>query len=245
MSTRSRQQTVAAEDPSGGNYYGAPIVVQSCHPYKNNTCEYTPIAVPGAISYTIRFDEQTKTEAIHDYVKFYTDDRHTEYWGCGKYSGGTNKGACNWPGIGGRPPLVIPASRFVVCFRTNGSVTDWGFRLYAQPLISGNPDAVKAFFKEGTPEITPRAQHYGSARAASTSGGDPSVFNFSGSITGSGRTRAGPSVHERLHREAVKKAAEQHNALVKAMQSKLNITLRPWESQRGTDLTASWTKVLC
>ena len=141
-------------DPTAGDYMGNPIVVESAHPYKNNTVEYTTVNIHGAISYTIQFDENTRTESIHDYVKFYVDDSHIEHYGSGKYSGGMKVNSsgsygsadtggkltpCNWPGVGGRPTLVIPASRFVVCFRTNGSITDWGFKLHAIPLMHSTP----------------------------------------------------------------------------------------------------------
>jgi len=85
------------------------------------------------VSYSIRFTEETRTEAIYDFVKFYDNETHTEYFGSGKYSGGTNGSSCNWPGVGHRPPLIIPASKFIIHFKTNGSVNDWGFRMQIVP----------------------------------------------------------------------------------------------------------------
>jgi len=35
----------------------------------------------------------------------------------------------NWPGYGGRAPLTIHANKFVVHFKTNGSLNDWGFKM--------------------------------------------------------------------------------------------------------------------
>jgi hypothetical protein len=60
---------------------GPMLVIESEHPYRNNTNEFTTVQVPGAIGYTISFHENTKTEAIHDYVKFYDDETHTYYFG--------------------------------------------------------------------------------------------------------------------------------------------------------------------
>lgn len=244
-------------DPTAGDYFGAPVVVESCHPYKHNTMEYTTVNIHGALSYSITFDENTRTEPIHDYVKFFADDTHTDYYGCGKYSGGlkvltasnygttgqstpdTERGkptASNWPGIGGRPPLIIPAGRFVVCFRTNGSVNDWGFKLYATPLISGSSTAIsrggEAPHREGHPVISERGKLYRSSNATSSDisrdeGGAPS------------------NVYTRLHQEAMTKTIQHHNQIAEQMQSKLNITMKPWEAPRradGSGATSSWAQ---
>lgn len=89
--------TASADEPSP--YYEGPmLIIESEHPYRHNTNEYTTVAIPNAVSYQITFTENTRTEVIHDYIKFYDDDTHTEYFGAGKYSGGTNGSSCNWPG---------------------------------------------------------------------------------------------------------------------------------------------------
>lgn len=118
---------------------GPMLQIESEHPYRNNTNEYTTVSVPGAVSYVITFHEDTKTEMIYDYVKFYDNDTHTDYFGCGKYSGGTNGSSCNWPGVGNRPPLVIPASKFIIHFKTNGTVNDWGFCMRIVPTLHSDP----------------------------------------------------------------------------------------------------------
>ena len=117
-------------------------VLESPHPYLDNTDQYTVVETPGALSFTISFDPRSKTEAnygillewnvfclidVHiiflslDFVSFYKDDTHTEKWGDDKYTGGRNGTTANWPGVGGRPPLKIPASRFVFYFKSDGS----------------------------------------------------------------------------------------------------------------------------
>ena len=75
----------------------------------------------------ITFDEMTCTESGCDYIKFYKDSGHSDVWGEAQYTGGKDGGSCNWPSIKGRPPLVIPADKFVLFFRTDGSVNCWGY----------------------------------------------------------------------------------------------------------------------
>jgi len=243
-------------DPTAGDYFGAPVVVESCHPYKHNSNEYTIVHIHGAISYSITFDERTRTEAIHDYVKFFSDDRHTEYYGCGKYCGGQRIQAnpkfatkdeesnpkfssSNWCGLGGRPPLIIPASRFVVCFRSNGTNNDWGFKLYATPLISGNINNVVKDDREGQPTISNRGRLFGGSNRGS--------FSNAESMNES-TTTSGPSsnVFDRLHKEAVVRSTALHNQQAELVKSKLNISMKPWEAARataadGTVVNNAWT----
>jgi hypothetical protein len=117
---------------------GPMLVIESEHPYRHNTNEFTTVLVPGAVSYTITFHENTRTEVVHDYIKFYDDETHTEYFGCGKYSGGAMGSTRNWPGTDGRPPLYIPASKFIIHFKTNGTINDWGFRMQIVPTLLVN-----------------------------------------------------------------------------------------------------------
>ncbi|KAJ1421548.1 hypothetical protein B484DRAFT_121142 [Ochromonadaceae sp. CCMP2298] len=109
---------------------GPMLQIESEHPYRHNTNEYTTVSVPGAVSYCIRFDERTRTKPIYDFVKFYESETHTDYFGCGKYSGGT--------GMGTRLALIIPASKFILHFKTNGSLSDWGFCMQIVPTLSSH-----------------------------------------------------------------------------------------------------------
>eukprot|EP01041_Mallomonas_annulata_P011597 gene11597-biopygen5641 len=105
------------------------MVFESSHPYSENTDEYTVVEIPGAMGYSISFDPQSCTETNFDFVRFYKDDTHTERWGEDKYSGsGSSK---NFPGCEGRPPLEIPASRFVMYFHSDGSANNWGYKITA------------------------------------------------------------------------------------------------------------------
>ena len=107
--------------------------VESVHPYADNTITNTLVEVPGAQAYRITFDERSSTERTYDYVKFYKDDTLSEYWGEEKYHGGRGSSSKHFPGVGGVPSLVIPASRFVVHFFSDGSNNDWGFKFTATP----------------------------------------------------------------------------------------------------------------
>ena len=107
--------------------------VESAHPYANSTHTYTTIEVPGAEAYRVTFDERTSTERTYDYLQFFKSDDHKEYWGDEKYHGGRGGSSKHFPGVGGTPPLLIPASRFVMHFHTDESNDDWGFKFTATP----------------------------------------------------------------------------------------------------------------
>jgi hypothetical protein len=54
---------------------------------------------------------------LPDYIRFYKDSSHKDFWGEEKYTGLCGIG--NWPSA--KEPLVIPASSFVVYFHRQGS----------------------------------------------------------------------------------------------------------------------------
>lgn len=215
-----RRQGVSVDASTDGYEEGPVLQIESEHPYRHNTNEFTTVQIPNAVSYTITFHESTRTEAIYDYVRFYDDETHTEHFGAHKYSGGKSGSPCNWPGLGGRPPLVIPSSKFIVHFRTNGSVNDWGFRMDIVPLLCVKPDwrmmQVIAAEKEAykfTPVISDAAKSKKSSQTA---------------------------VHERLYRDAVEKKTEFHNVQVDLMQTKLNVPLKPWENIRDANSSSGF-----
>ena len=118
-------------------------IVESPHPYLDNTTSYTEVAIEGAISYTITFDPRTRTEQGHDYIRFYKDSTHSDYWGCDKYTGGRSGSRSNWPGFNDHPPLIIPASKFVVYFKSDGSNNDWGYRIICVAEKNNEHDETK------------------------------------------------------------------------------------------------------
>lgn len=118
-------------------------VVETPHPYRDNMDEYWTVEIEGAESYTITFDPRSRTERNYDFVRIYKDNSHQDYWGEEKYTGGMNGSDANWPGVGGRPPLKIPASRFIVHFHSDGSNNDWGFKLTAVASIPVSADEIE------------------------------------------------------------------------------------------------------
>lgn len=203
---------------------GPVLVIDSQHPYPHNTLELIPVAIPGAVRYTVRFHEDTRTEAIHDFVRFYADETRTNFYGCNKYSGGALNSPRNWPGTGGRPALVIPAAHFLLCFQTNGSVNDWGFRLLIQPTILVTADEYGA----PTP-VDPKqllSLHHS--------------VNSVPKITDAGKNYRSPvgkgkNVHERLHETGLNRQKQLHNQQIDLMQTKLNLNLKPWENVRNPE----------
>jgi hypothetical protein len=212
---------------------GPMLVIESEHPYRHNTNEFTTVQVPGAVQYAVSFHLDTKTEPVYDYIKFYDDDTHTQFFGSGKYSGGTNNSPHNWPGIGDRPPLIIPASKFIINFKTNGSINDWGFRMHVVPTLLMNKK---------------------SNNNNNNNNGDDSVMNGGGGGGGTGgnfetislNTPSIPNisdtakrfvhkepVYQRLYKHGITRHNEIQNSMVDLMQNKLNITLKPWELARA------------
>ena len=111
--------------------------VESKHPYENNTSIFQTIEEEGVESYEIVFDPKTVTENEYDYVTFYKDETKSDFWGSRKYCGDSN-----WPGVGDRPPLKIPAGKFYLHFYSDGSNTEWGYKFHYE-------------FKSKITELTP------------------------------------------------------------------------------------------
>jgi hypothetical protein len=105
------------------------LVLESEHPCIN-TDVFTPVTIPGATGYLVTFDEQTLADCgvWSAYFIFYKNDQHVEYWGEQYYLSNTPK-----PGVGGNPPLEIPADNFVMFFRCDVYARTWGYRLIIKP----------------------------------------------------------------------------------------------------------------
>jgi hypothetical protein len=112
------------------------IVAESPHPYADNYEINKVLGFGCAKSYTITFDARTKTELDRDWVTFYTDASKSHYWGEQKYSGGHAGRQRNFPGLDGKPSLVISASSFYLFFRSDTSNVDWGFKFTAVPQLA-------------------------------------------------------------------------------------------------------------
>lgn len=223
---------------------GPALVLESEHPYSHNRNEYTTVGVPGAVSYEITFSEETSTEPVHDFVRFLKYDDQTVVIGSGKYSGGmmdsklpvkkllassktqrynitrskeTQRTPCNWPGVGGREPLIINASKFVVHFKTNGQLNDWGFRMNIVPTI--HAPSAEVLGASGRLEFKPNISSKGSSYSNS-------LNTTTGKVTN--------NIFERLYADAVTSGQKKHNTNVRNIQSKTKIMLKPWEQARQT-----------
>ncbi|KAF0700480.1 Aste57867_9009 [Aphanomyces stellatus] len=100
-------------------------VLESDHPYANDTDITYVLDFPGADAIVIVFDALSSTESDCDFVRFQKRDGSGTTYGDERYSGS------HFPGVGSVPPLVIPASSVDVLFHSDSSNTDWGFRLHA------------------------------------------------------------------------------------------------------------------
>lgn len=126
------------------------LVYESDHPYENNMDLYTPVSVPGAKRLSIVFDPQTRTENNCDYLSFYTDSSHsTQMPGTVNYTGGRENGTNNWPGLQGRPPLVIDGDSFELYFHSDGSVNDWGYKMIITAEFSADASASRKLAVRG------------------------------------------------------------------------------------------------
>lgn len=116
-----------------GQYEGKPVkpmpktqIFESKHPYCNSISEYMTVNFAGASRLKIVFSEESKTENGCDYVVFYKDKSIQERWGEHQYTG--RGGGENWPGCGGRPPLIIPSDTFTLYWCSDNSNVDWGWK---------------------------------------------------------------------------------------------------------------------
>ncbi|DAZ99415.1 TPA: hypothetical protein N0F65_004048 [Lagenidium giganteum] len=122
---------------------GASRVIESAHPYHDNLDQYWQLSIPGAIKIKVMFDPRSKTETGCDWVCFYKDgSNRSELYGETQYGG--RGGSENFPGCGGRPPLIIDADRFEVHFHSDSNQSDWGFKLYAVGIFETESAAGEA-----------------------------------------------------------------------------------------------------
>jgi len=110
-------------------------VLESPHPYNNNSDDTHKVAVEGAIGYTVTFDNKSVTEKTFDFLRFWKDESKSEWWGEEKYCGGMDGSEGNWPGVDDLPALKIDAPTFLVSFKSDASNNDWGWKLYATPIF--------------------------------------------------------------------------------------------------------------
>ena len=87
---------------------------------------------PGAKQIVIEFDVKSRTVLGSDYVRFYKDESHVEYYGDDSYSGDPSTGEHNWPGLDGLPCLTIESDSCVLYFHTDSATeNNWGYKFKA------------------------------------------------------------------------------------------------------------------
>ena len=218
---------------------GVSFIVESDHPYKHNLKKSTPIYRVGAVAYHITFDPLTSTESVYDFIKFYRQDSNEGTWGAEKYSGGVNNSHSNWPGIQNRPALVIPSPKFTIYFQTNGSVNGWGYKMTITPYYPqdkdgmGDEESISNTMSIRASQIISESV----AKAQTLSGQPVLVSRAKGYHDAQGR-----DVHDRLYQQGKELLTEKHNSNVELLSKKLNLNLRPWESHRNPEISASWTQ---
>lgn len=95
------------------------VIIESDHPYEDNTNKTFEVFVPNAEAVEIIFSAETSTEQNYDYIQFLKSEDGAEQYGMRKYSGGRGSTTKTFPGLGA-PPLTIPSSRFWVRFVSDG-----------------------------------------------------------------------------------------------------------------------------
>lgn len=100
--------------------------------------------------------------------------------------------------VGGRPPLCIHASKFVVHFKSNGALNDWGFRMQVVPLIKFSTDDESdiSSIKSGKPQISYLGKTYGKKNDNTLEGGNKTP------------------VHDRLYQKGMEKIISNKELMV-------------------------------
>ena len=93
--------------------------------YEPNLCTYEKVVIPGAEVLEIVFHPLSATEKKFDYIKFFKNDSHTDYWGKERYSGPREEKS--FPSCS--DPLIIPSDTVVVNFCSDASNEFAGFEL--------------------------------------------------------------------------------------------------------------------
>ena len=121
--------------------------VECKHPYDNNMDQNWDISIPGAKWLKIVFDKRSSTEKDCDYCVIYRSNAKTDAWGP-RYSGRANSSDRVWAGVGTTAPCKVQADHCVVSFHSDGSNTDWGFRLICYGIMEEPSEEERERLKE-------------------------------------------------------------------------------------------------
>lgn len=125
------------------------VVVESPHPYLDNSDVRECVSFPGATSLEITFSGQEKTESGYDWLGF-TNSDYSRVTG-GKWSGDNS----SWPKP--QQKIVIKGSKLYYVFKSDGSTHYWGYKFTVtakgipqgdSPQIPGNMIADTAVLQQ-------------------------------------------------------------------------------------------------
>jgi hypothetical protein len=106
-----------------------PRTMESKHNYEPNTNECLHVSLPRAVSMSVVFNRQSKTERRRDYVRFWADKARTTPL-TGELSGDEN-----WPGTSSHPPVKINGGECWMEWKTDGGKCICTFEVFACVLI--------------------------------------------------------------------------------------------------------------
>lgn len=102
---------------------------------ENSDDVYIDISFPNADKLTIEFDSRSSF-GNNDYIKFYRNINHTEFYGENKYCGTNAKN--NFPGVNNNSLLYINSNSTIMCLHkdSNTENKDWGFKFTVKATIT-------------------------------------------------------------------------------------------------------------
>eukprot|EP01038_Epipyxis_sp_PR26KG_P011790 gene11790-15777_t len=104
-----------------------PIIIDSPHPYYRNSYK-TQVNVPGAVAYSILFDERCSISLSTFYIDYMTISTSTTIWGSPYYVG--DNSSVIWTT---NHSVMIYASWFTVYFAFYSGFSDFGFKIFVTP----------------------------------------------------------------------------------------------------------------
>eukprot|EP01041_Mallomonas_annulata_P000211 gene211-380_t len=108
--------------------------LESKHPYDDNMDQSWFVSFPGAKWIKIVFDKRSSSEKDCDYCVIYKNASKTDTWGP-RYTGRSNNSEKVWAGVGTTPVCRVQSDSCVVHFHSDGSNTDWGFKMTCYGII--------------------------------------------------------------------------------------------------------------
>ena len=114
------------------------MLVESPHPYNNNSDDEERVHFPGAVRISVFFDKQCRSEKGYDYLVLRKEsgggaeagkEKEGNFWGPSeKYMGrpGSDTDGVTWPFDA---PVEIEGDTFFTYFKSDGSTNDWGYKM--------------------------------------------------------------------------------------------------------------------